>query len=64
MISLDWVKAKVVTEKECEMTSINPIDHPKFFPDSMSPEARAAMPALKGLFTPKDPSEIILRDNF
>ena len=46
------------------MGNINPRDHPGFFPDDMSPELRASLPALEGLYTPKNPSEIILIDNF
>ena len=46
------------------MVDINPRDHPSFFPDDMTPEIRASLPALKGLLTPKNPSEIIIRDNF
>ena len=43
--------------------SINPRDHPSYF-SNMSPERRAKMPALTGLFTPKNPNEVIIRDNF
>ena len=46
------------------METLNPRDHPNFFPKDMSPELRASMPAIDGLYTPKNPSEIIIRDNF
>ena len=46
------------------MTSINPRDHPNYFPEDMTPEMRAILPELKGLLTPKNPNEIIIRDNF
>ena len=46
------------------MTSINPRDHPYYFPEGMTPEMRALLPELKGLLTPKNPKEIIIRDNF
>ena len=51
-------------EKEYEMTCVNPRDHPDYFPKDMSPEMRANLPALRGLLTPKNPNEIIIRDNF
>ena len=46
------------------MTSINPRDHPNYFPEDMTPKMRANIPELKGLLTPKNPNEIIIRDNF
>ena len=46
------------------MTSVNPRDHPNYFPEDMSPEMRATLPELRGFLTPKNPNEIIIRDNF
>ena len=55
---------KVTAEKEFEMETLNPRDHPHFWPDDISPELRAAMLEIVGLYTPKNPSEIIIKDNF
>ena len=63
-ITQDWVLRTIDTKREYEMDTVNPSDHPGFFPDDMSPVVRASLPALEGLYTPKNPSEIILRDNF
>ena len=46
------------------MDTVNPRDYPDFFPSDMTPELRASLPALEGLYTPKNSSEIIMIDNF
>ena len=62
-ISQDWIELKITVEKEFEMVTLNPRDHPDYFPKDMSPELRAAFPELTGCYTPKNPSEITIRDN-
>ena len=46
------------------METLNPIDHPDFWYDDMSDEFRATLGPMEGCYTPKNPSEIIIKDNF